>query len=320
MRPLSGLSSPRQSFRIVLLPEPATPRITLVSPRLSSKETPSRTGTSSKPMTTSSKMIALCTVSGFRSLLGRSFVRPLVLSSNGGMEASSGGIRSAQGDKELSKHGIDRQNNHRGPDYGLSGGASHTLRAAFGGHAEITTYGGDDEAKHQRLGQPGNYVVIVQGLVSGVPVLRAVKPQHGKRNDPSPDQPYKVGNDGEKKHHEDGGDHARRHQLFIWVSAQGAHGVNLFRNFHRAQFAGHAGRVAARHHQAGKHRSKFPHHGKRNQPSGKRERSELFQRLGGIQRQHNAGEHSGEHHNRQRPHADEVGLLDGVRHVKRFAK
>src|SRR5258707_5978063 len=105
MRPLSGLSSPRQSFRIVLLPEPATPRITLVSPRLSSKETPSRTGTSSKPRTTSSKMIALCTVSG---------VRSLVLSSNGGMEASSGGIRSAQGDEELSKHGINRQDNHGG--------------------------------------------------------------------------------------------------------------------------------------------------------------------------------------------------------------
>src|SRR5258707_8057494 len=116
MRPLSGLSSPRQSFRIVLLPEPATPRITLVSPRLSSKETPSRTGTSSKPRTTSSKMIALCTVSGFRSLLDRPFVRPSVLSSNGGMEASSGGIRSAQGDEELSKHGIDRQDNHGGND------------------------------------------------------------------------------------------------------------------------------------------------------------------------------------------------------------
>src|ERR1700747_2990031 len=119
MRPLSGLSRPRQSFRIVLLPEPATPMITLVSPRFSSKETPFSRAMSSKPIETSSKIIALWTVSMARSKARASKGR----SSNGGMVLSSAGIRSAQGDEELSQDGIDRQNNDGGPNHGLSGRA-----------------------------------------------------------------------------------------------------------------------------------------------------------------------------------------------------
>src|SRR6267142_3096349 len=64
MCPLSGLSSPRQSFRIVLFPEPATPISVLVSPRFNSKDTPSSSGGPSNSMRTLSKMIALWTVSG----------------------------------------------------------------------------------------------------------------------------------------------------------------------------------------------------------------------------------------------------------------
>src|SRR5258708_3695412 len=64
MCPESGWISPRQSLRIVLLPEPETPSTILVSPRRNSKETPSRTGVDSKVMETFSKMIVLWTVSG----------------------------------------------------------------------------------------------------------------------------------------------------------------------------------------------------------------------------------------------------------------
>src|SRR5216683_2022400 len=64
MCPLSGLSSPRQSFKMVLFPEPATPISVLVSPRFNSNDTPSSKGGPSNSMQTLSKMIALWTVSG----------------------------------------------------------------------------------------------------------------------------------------------------------------------------------------------------------------------------------------------------------------
>ena len=47
--------SPSDNFRIRLLPEPATPKIALVSPRGSRKETPRSTSLSAKDSTTSSK-------------------------------------------------------------------------------------------------------------------------------------------------------------------------------------------------------------------------------------------------------------------------
>src|SRR6476646_8483865 len=123
---------------MVLLPEPATPKIIFVSPRRRSKETPSSTGASSNAMETSSKIIALWTVSCDRS-------------SSSGMVASRGGMAgSAQTDKELGKDGIDEQNEHRRHDHGLRGGTTYALRTALGVHAVETTDGGDDKTKYQR--------------------------------------------------------------------------------------------------------------------------------------------------------------------------
>src|SRR6476469_164200 len=108
MRPRSGRSKPRQSLRMVLLPEPATPSTTLVSPRLNSKETPSSTGESSKLMETSSKMIALCTVSTDWSSSNIVFLKQ----GHGG---------SAQGDEELREDGVHKQDEHRSHHHGLRG-------------------------------------------------------------------------------------------------------------------------------------------------------------------------------------------------------
>src|SRR5713226_6318538 len=58
MRPASGLSRPSASFRIVLLPDPAMPKIALVSPWASRKEMPFSTSLSSNCRTTSSNATA----------------------------------------------------------------------------------------------------------------------------------------------------------------------------------------------------------------------------------------------------------------------
>src|ERR1700732_1450863 len=58
MRPESGRISPSTSFRIRLLPDPATPNSALVSPRARRKETPRSTSFSAKARATSSKTTA----------------------------------------------------------------------------------------------------------------------------------------------------------------------------------------------------------------------------------------------------------------------
>src|SRR5579859_96250 len=158
MRPASGFSSPRQSLRIVLLPEPAIPSRTLVSPRFSSKETWSSTVSSSKLKETSSKIIALWIVSG--------------VSSKSGMLG--------QGEEELCEHGVRGQDQHGRSDHRLRGCATDALRAALGIHAVVAAHRGDDEAKNQRLDQAGNYVIVLERLIGAVPVLVGVEAKHGK--------------------------------------------------------------------------------------------------------------------------------------------
>src|ERR1043165_1043901 len=58
MRPASGGSNPSVSFRIVLLPAPATPNNAFVSPNGSWNETPHNTSVSSNERCTSSKITA----------------------------------------------------------------------------------------------------------------------------------------------------------------------------------------------------------------------------------------------------------------------
>src|SRR5580700_6868763 len=58
MRPASGRISPSASFRIRLLPEPATPNTAFVSPRASRKETPRSTSFAAKESVTFSNTMA----------------------------------------------------------------------------------------------------------------------------------------------------------------------------------------------------------------------------------------------------------------------
>ena len=62
--------------------------------------------------------------------------------------------------------------------------------------------------------------------------------------------------------------HARGDQFFERVDAESAHGVNLLCDLHGAQFAGHAGSVAAGDHEAGQHGTEFLDHGEADQLPG----------------------------------------------------
>ena len=65
--------------------------------------------------------------------------------------------------------------------------------------------------------------------------------------------------------------------------------------------------------------SEFTHHRCRNQLSDQCDRSEPLESIGGLQRQHAAGEKSGQNDNWKGANADKVRLLNHVSEIKRFA-
>src|SRR5258708_2661198 len=348
MRPESGLISPRQSLRIVLLPEPDTPKTTLVSPRRSSKETPSRMGVDSKVMATLSKMMVLWMVSGdgfsggnmvcmvpditppkdtrtfnheehrrrrCRSHALCSFVSFVVDRLPFALRALAEYEYKQLGQKEINRDDAYRRRNH-----GLRARAAHALCAAARAHPVVAADGGDDEAENERLAQSHDHVGVVERLVGLVPVLKGIEPEQRDGDEPSADQSHQIGDDGQEKKHEHCRNNPGRDQLLVRIGAQGAHGVNLLGHLHGAEFAGDAGSVAAGHHQTGEHRPEFAHHGDGNQFASERERAELAQSGRIVERQHRAGADPDHDHTGQRAAPDEGGLLDHVPEVARPAK
>src|SRR5690348_9228108 len=227
MLPRLGRSRPIVSFRMVLLPEPATPSSALVSPRSSEKEMPSRTGLPSKLMATSSN-----TMTGWGC--------PSVRQADDSAGRTGAGISLEQVEKQLRCEVVYRQDQDGCGHHGLGSGAPHPLGTAARGQAVVAAYSSHQEAEQQRLNEPNNDVAEFQALVGVAPVLVCVQVQPQLRNRETAGQPEEVADDGEEKQHDDGSHHARRDQLLGRIGAQGPHGVNLLGDFHRAQFAGHA--------------------------------------------------------------------------------
>src|SRR6266700_874040 len=143
IRPESGSSSPSASFRIVLLPDPATPNRALVSPTESWKDTARRTALSSKDRCTSSNTMA---GSDRRSMTSAVWSRGRV----------GADIRlpvRQNGDQQLGNKEVGDQDQHGRGYHRLRRCPAHALRAAACGHAVIATDGCDNETKHYRLEQ-----------------------------------------------------------------------------------------------------------------------------------------------------------------------
>src|SRR5580692_4233927 len=251
MRPESGRISPRHIFRIKLFPEPATPNRTLVSPRARRKETPRSTFISPKEIATSSKTMAGA----------ESFFAVTAAESSGKVGADMGLVIGQCSHQESGNEQVSCQDQDGSCDHGLGGGAAHALGSAASVHAIEAAYGGDDEAEDNRLDQPHEHILKNQRLPGVVPVLPGVETQQHLGDKQASGQAHHVRNNSQEKHHENGGDHARRDQFLHGVGAQGAHGVDLFGHYHRSQLAGHAGGIPAGHHQTGQHWPQLAHHG-----------------------------------------------------------
>src|SRR5664280_2064546 len=248
MRPLSGHSSPRASFRMSVLPVPATPRMTFVSPRLRVNETSSSTLFSSNAMLTCSNATAILSPSAAKDS-GREvrFVESLMRLSQCDHEEPR--------DEQIGGNNQDRCCDHR-----LGRRAAYTLGSARGRHAVIATDRSDEEAEHDRLAQSHHYILKDQRLIGSRPVLIRIEPEEQPRHDEATGQSAQVGDDAKEEQHNHRRDHARRHEFLRRVGAESAHRVNLLGHFHGTVLAGHAAGVPSGDHQARQNRAKFAHH------------------------------------------------------------
>ena len=225
-----------------------------------------------------------------------------------------------EGEQHLGDEEVDKDDEHRGVDDGLNGGAAHALGASGGSHAIEAADGGDDVAEEERLDQSLDDVGIAEVLPGHGEVLGAVLVIHEDGDEAAADDAEGVGDDGEEEEHGDAGEDARRDQLAHGVDAEGAHGVDLLGDDHGAEFAGHGGGVAAGDHDAGEHRAEFADHGEADELAGDGGGAELRERGRRLQGQHAAGEEAGEQHDGDGTDADDVGLHEEVGPVDGRAK
>src|ERR1700722_20127595 len=140
MVPESGRIKPLASLSSTLLPLPAGPSRMRVSPGATVSETFSRTDLPSNPIDTSSKIRTGCA--------GSSWV---VVAA--GWDAVTISSAAKDANHELADDQVNRNDEHRGNDHCLGGGAADTLGAAAGVHTVVAADAGDDEAEHNRLYQ-----------------------------------------------------------------------------------------------------------------------------------------------------------------------
>jgi hypothetical protein len=207
-----------------------------------------------------------------------------------------------------------------GDDDGLCRRSADALGSAFGVHAEVAADGRDDEAGEERLGEALRNAGVGEGAVRAVEVGGEVQAQHGDANQSATGDPDCVRDDGKEEEHENGGDEPRRDKLADRVGAQGAHGIDLLGDLHRAELGCHAGCVSAGDHEAGEHGTKLLDHRERDQAAGHADCAEGLERAGGLECEHATGEKSGENDDWHGADADGVHLGEDVVPVVRAGK
>ena len=120
---------------------------------------------------------------------------------------------------------------------------------------------------------------------------------------------------GEDRHHQDGGDQARRHEFADGVDAEGADRVDLIGDDHRAELGGHGGGVASGDEKRGEDGAEFTEKSERHSVGGEGRFAEAAKLARGIEDDDapDAGERN--ENDAKRSYADDVHLLDEVGEV-----
>src|SRR5208337_4128535 len=187
MRPESGGNNPSASFRIVLLPAPATPNRALVSPNGSWNETPRRTSLSPNARCTSSNTIAepdgrsVTAAPQSVGKVGADIGLPVVL------------FERQHGNQQLGDKEISDQDQHGRGHYRLRRRPAHALRSATRGHAVIAADGRNDETEQNRLEQPHDNILKHQRFPGIGPVLAGIETEEQLGHHQAAGQPNQIG-------------------------------------------------------------------------------------------------------------------------------
>src|SRR5579863_4547623 len=149
IRPESGWRSPMAIFNRTLLPLPAAPRTTRVSPARNRKETPSTTFRSKLRLTSSNWRIGAAA--------------PFA-----GVEA----MRKSEVHENACDESGEDEDPYGGNDHRLGRRPADALSAAGGFHPVETADPGDDNGEDQRFQQALHQIVGLQNLIGGRPVFR----------------------------------------------------------------------------------------------------------------------------------------------------
>ena len=172
--------------------------------------------------------------------------------------------------------------------------------------------GDDEEAEHERFGQPHPDVVHVQPFGDRRPVEARVHLQLIPRDDPAAENADEIGDHREHRRHDDAGEHPRDDELAHRIGAERAQRVDLIGDDHRPELGGDARSDAAGQHERRQHGAELFDHRRAHQPADDGPGAELVERQAALRRQRGAGEESGEQHDSQRADADHIELFDDV--------
>lgn len=191
------------------------------------------------------------------------------------------------GEKFLQEEGeeeIDDEDGEGGVDHGLGGAASDADGSIFG--AETLVAGDeDDENSEDGAFDHGDGDVGVVGVVDGICIPVDGGDMEGvNADDVGGEDPEGGGLGDEQRHGDEHGDDSRGDEKVDGVDGHGSEGVDLFGDFHGAEFGGHGGTDTSGEHESGDGGAEFPEHGDADEGSAEGldvEEGELEEGLGG---------------------------------------
>src|SRR5215813_4387614 len=273
--PLSGRSSPSRCLRKTDLPPPLRPMITVMEPSGTSRSTPRRT-----------------------SWPPNDFVSPRTL------------ITPQRSRKDRPQEVVPDEDQDRGEDDGLRGGAGDTFGAVADVEALVGRHPRDDGPEGERLPEARHDVVEIHEGPHLTEVGAFAETEQLYADQITAEDAHDV---EERRHHRerhDAGQNRRRDQITKWIERHHGERVDLLGDPHDADLGGQRRAGPPGDHQRGQHRAELADQRERDRRTEKRLRAEARERQIHLQAEHHAGEGASEDDDQERAIADVVHTVD----------
>jgi len=218
-------------------------------------------------------------------------------------------------ESEFGKKGVRDDDEDGGDNDSLGGGTANALGPPSDIQALIASHRGNDEGKDDSFGETLHDVGEFENFDGAFPEGGGIDAQRENTGDHASEEADKHGDGGEKRKGDEGGEHAGSDELAAGVGAHGAHGVNLFRDLHGAEFGSNAGGAAAGDKEAGDGGAEFADEREGDDVAGEGGLAETLELGARLENHDRADEKTGEEDDGERADANVVHLLKGVLNV-----